>query len=61
MSDDTAAALRRIEEIEMELHARDDPMADDVSDLRRVAGRALMTDAYATMVGEMEIGRGGGG
>jgi len=59
MSDDTATALRRIEDIEAELHSRDDPMADDVSDLRRIAARLLINEAYANMVARMDIKRGG--
>jgi hypothetical protein len=48
---DTITALNQIERIEDDLHARDDPMADDVSDLRRVAGRMLMNEA----LGEMDL------
>jgi len=55
MTDATNAALARIEEIETELHARNDPMADDVSDLRRICGRLLVNEAYAEMVAEMDL------
>jgi len=57
MSDDTVTALRRIEELETDLHTRDDPMADDVSDLRRIAARLLINEAYDDMVAQMDIKR----
>ena len=40
-------ALYRIERLEDRLHARDDPLADDISGLRRMVARRLMDEAVA--------------
>ena len=52
MTDSPVAALRRIEQLEADLHTREDPDADAVSDLRLIAGGLLMNEAYASMVAE---------